>query len=599
MNARTWGALLLAACAPLAAAPQAVIAGRILDAATRRPIPATITIRTSDGAIVTEGAGLKTGFRCAGTFEKPVPPGEAVVTVNRGFDYAGVERKASPGPGERAELVFLLRRRTPLRRLGWYAGDNHAHMIHGERTLAVDFDSVALAGRAEGLDYMSVAQHWPVPHATPAVLTEACRRVSTPDFPLFWNMEMPKNFWRGDVSHSMGHGWTLGVRDTGAGGGNLIEELDALNAWDYESGKTPAPNFESHALIHAAGGLAAYTHPTTSWRGKWGGQGGFPVEEDKFISNLAQELPYDTVTGPTYDTLDVITSSARDTRPQQLWFMLLNHGYRIPGTASSDCTFDRPGGAVPGQARTYTRIEGGFSRDRIAAAMKAGRNIATSGPLILLEIGPHQIGDVVPVRGPRRFELRVRAWAAGTAGARLAKVEVIRNGEIVRAFAVEGGRTIFEMRFPITEKGTAWYVARAWGAAEGEAALTNPIYFEGPDYRPPQPARARVIAAIIDAATGAPLDGRCTIVTMQGGTPRTLRTEDFRSGRLALEVPGTARLTVQAPGYAPETKSIFMDSPELLDMALNMRAEQILNWETYEKIRSLLGEIKLDFRLRH
>jgi len=48
-------------------------------------------------------------------------------------------------------------------------------------------------------------------------------------------------------------------------------------------------------------------------------------------------------------------------RPLELWALLLNHGYRLAATASSDACFDRPGGGVPGSARTYTYLPNGFS----------------------------------------------------------------------------------------------------------------------------------------------------------------------------------------------------------------------------------------------
>ena len=47
-------------------------------------------------------------------------------------------------------------------------------------------------------------------------------------------------------------------------------------------------------------------HPARWWRGKWGGQGIYPVEENKFVSNMAAELPFDTVCGPTYDAIDIL-----------------------------------------------------------------------------------------------------------------------------------------------------------------------------------------------------------------------------------------------------------------------------------------------------
>ena len=73
-------------------------------------------------------------------------------------------------------------------------GDSHVHMIHGEKTIAIDFPYAALSARAEGLDYMALAQQWNLPRVTPEDLDTACRRVSTPDFLLTWNLEAPKNF---------------------------------------------------------------------------------------------------------------------------------------------------------------------------------------------------------------------------------------------------------------------------------------------------------------------------------------------------------------------------------------------------------------------
>ena len=47
------------------------------------------------------------------------------------------------------EVKFSLERVVDLRKHGWFAGDSHVHMVHGENTLPVDFDDVALTARAE------------------------------------------------------------------------------------------------------------------------------------------------------------------------------------------------------------------------------------------------------------------------------------------------------------------------------------------------------------------------------------------------------------------------------------------------------------------
>ncbi len=174
---------------------------------------------------------------------------------------------------------------------------------------------------------------------------------------------------------------------------------------DYESEKPSVPNFEIRALIHSLGGISTCSHPARWWQGKWGGQGIYPVEEAKFISNMAAELPFDTVCGPTYDAIDILMPPQEVKANQEalkLWFLLLNHGYHIAASASSDATFDRPGGGVPGKVRMYTHLDGDVEMPRVAAAIQAGRSFVTSAPLLVLEISGRGSDSVVTLPVPRR-----------------------------------------------------------------------------------------------------------------------------------------------------------------------------------------------------
>lgn len=569
-------ALLLA---PALLMADATLRGRVIDADTGRPIACTVAVRTSDGKVLSDHPSFRGGFRVEGEFRKAVPAGRLQVVVSRGFDYAPVEQTVEARDGETVELNATLRRQTPLRRLGWVTGDSHVHMAHGERTIEVDFPFAALSGRAEGLDYLALAQHWYVPNPTPETLADACLFSSTADFLLTWNLEAPKNYWKGDAGKCVGHGWTVGMRGRTADGRDAIAELLSLSAWDYESDKPSVPNFEIQALIHSLGGIVSYTHPHRWWTGKWGGQGIYPVEENKFVSNLAAELPFDTVAGPTYDTLDIlmrINEREVNRKGLALWFMLLNHGYRIAATASSDATFDNPGGAVPGAVRNYTRIDGAATIDRIAAAMKAGRNFVTSGPLILFRAGRHDVGDVV--KAPAKLAGEIDAWPAGS------KIELIRNGEVVRRF--DTGHA----RFEIDERETAWYVARAVGSSDTEVAITNPIYFESSSYRAPQPATAHVRAAI-----AGPASGTIEVLEYVGRDPVVRKSVPFTNGAVELDAPATARLRVRAAGYQPQTKSIYMDTPELLSTTLSLRSETLGDWATFDRIRVMLANVRMSF----
>ena len=135
------------------------------------------------------------------------------------------------------------------------------------------------------------------------------------------------------------------MRARTASGRDAIADLLEMNALDYQSEKPTVPNFESHALIHSLGGIVAYSHPCRWWRGKWGGQGHYPVEQNKFISNMAPELPFDTICGPTYDAIDIMmqpNERIANEAALKLWFLLLDHGYHIAASGSSDATFDNP-----------------------------------------------------------------------------------------------------------------------------------------------------------------------------------------------------------------------------------------------------------------
>jgi hypothetical protein len=579
---------------------EAILHGRVIDPETERPVPCTLSIRGADGKIVVDHPSFHGGIRSPGDFTIRLAPGRVTITVSRGFDYSAREQEIELRDGETREVEFRLHRRTPLRALGWYAGDNHDHMIHGERTIEVDFDYVALAARAEGLDYLSVTNFWNSPDVSPEAMDRACTRASVSDFLLMWNLEAPKNYWKGDVSHCAGHGWTLGMGGRTADGRNGIQEVLAMSAWDYESEKASFPNFEIQALIHELGGIVSYTHPHRWWWGKWGARGIYPAEEKKRISNMAQELPFDTVIGPTYDTIDIMMQpEERETARQalELWFLLLNHGYRIAASASSDTTFDNPGGAVPGKVRVYTRVEGRLSPEALARAMKSGRSFVTTGPLLLLEIGGSGPGDVVKADAGRKLAVKLSAWASGGPGSRLRRVELIRNGVVRRAWEPVNGEGELKVEEEIAEGETAWYIARCFGQEDTQVATTNPVYFEAADYRTPAVAAARVSGSVTNAS-GQPLEGTMEIIRMDG--LKAVKTGEFpiTAGKFQATVPATARLRATAQGFTPDLKSIFMDYPPLLDGMLNMTPAQLSDWKTFEGIQSALGSVRIDFRLQ-
>lgn len=573
---------------------------KVYDSATGRTVPCSVALWTADSTLITGNPGYQHGFRSSGAVHSEFQKGRIRLVVTRGFDYYSEERELVLVPGKTTICIVRLRRVSPLRAKGWVCGDNHVHMRHGQGPINADFSFLALTARAEALDYMSVAQAWNVATVTPAILSRDCAAVSADDCTLHWNMEAPKNYWKGDVSHCMGHGWILGVGDHGPNGSNPIDELFAMSAGDYQKEKAPTPNFESHAYIHAAGGIVAYTHPCRIWRGTWGGKNGFPVQEEKFVSNMAQELPFDTVAGPTYDCIDVMMTTQEhlvNELGQQLWFMLLNQGYRIPATASTDASFDSPGHANPGAVRVYTQIEGSPTISKVAASMNRGRNFVTSGPMLEFTIGESRVGDVIPAANGEKHLGRVQAWASGIGGEHLTRIEVVRNGQPFQDYAVPAGTKHHEITFEVEEPSTAWYVVRCFGSNQDQVAISNPIYFQDSTYRAPDPAVADVELKLVKAGSGEPLRGTYEIVQMIGREPKLLRTGTIEDGKASLSVPATSRIRVQVPGYASQMKSIFADTPELLSLTTELQLAELLDWQTYEAIRRILKQVRFTYEM--
>ncbi len=99
---------------------------------------------------------------------------------------------------------------------------------------------MSLAARAKGsttCGHQSLEQ----PGCEPRGDGPRVRTGDAPDFLLMWNLEAPKNYWKGDSSHCVGHGWTAGDARPAADGRDAIQELLAMSAWDYESEKESFP----------------------------------------------------------------------------------------------------------------------------------------------------------------------------------------------------------------------------------------------------------------------------------------------------------------------------------------------------------------------
>lgn len=585
----------------LFAADTVLLGGTVTDAATGAPAACTVSITDSAGVCVIETEAFKDGFRCDGTFEKRLPAGRTRLRVTRGFETRMESLVLDLAPGATTNVAIALTRAVDLRSRGWIAGDSHAHMIHGERTIPTDFAFVGLTARAEDLRYLSLAHAWQLDDPTPERLDAALAPHATPACALTWNIEAPKNYYTGDAGRCLGHCWTLGLRGRTANGADVIPLLQRASAADYESAKPTFANFESHALVRAQGGSIFYTHPLRWWTGPWGGQGGYPKQEKMRVSNMAVELPLDTLLGPTYDGLDVFTSggeAAANDQAFRLWVLLLNHGYRVAATASSDACFDRPGGAVPGSARTYTYLgTEPFSLAAVARATTAGRTFATTGPLLLADLDGAPPGSAVTADGQKRT-LRIEVWPSGKDSMGLRQIEILRNGHPFHTESFKAPQPAWQTNLVLRETASAWYCVRATGGPQGGRAVSGAFFFDPVPHRPPPPAECSIHATIIDAANGRPLEATLTEVLDIASAPRDGASHRVIGGQSVFKIPGTVRLRAEAPGYAPLTLSPVYGCPALVEAITRLEDKDLLDWQTFERTRALLATIELAFTLK-
>jgi hypothetical protein len=314
---------------------------------------------------------------------------------------------------------------------------------------------------------------------------------------------------------------------------------------------------------------------------------------------MAVELPLDTLLGPTYDGLDIITGPGEfeaNAKAFEIWSLLLNHGYRIAATGSSDSCFDRPGGGVPGTPRTYTFVPDEFSLAKAAKAIAAGRTFVTTGPLLIATIDKNPPGSSFSA-GPKPRVLSVGAWASGRDSGALKRIEVLRNGRIWREFTLDGKPGSIQTNLDLLEQETSWYCVRVFGP-ERQTAVSGAFYFADKSYRRPQPVRAQVRAQVLDAETGVRVPAVLTEVTLSGTVARKGRRHRLQSGEARVNVPGTARLRAEARGYAPMTLSPFLDGPDLVKTVTTFGEQDLSNWQSFDQLKEQLDNVDLVFRLQ-
>lgn len=451
--------------------PAMVVHLRINDAATQQPTPVRIRIvdavdtpyfplsRSPDfplGRNEAVGGVLRRGaerwFYCDGTCEIRLPTGVPLeIEVAKGPEYRPLCETVVLGTGQMA-LRFQLERWSNRRAEGWVCGDTRVHFL--------DLATAWLEAAAEDLDFVELLA---LETRVPSI--DGHMYATVPNL-LAFSGQQPAFSREGrhvtvnstNVHPALG---TLSLLNTHrvvyplTFGGDDDTDDWALADWCDQ--------------CHRKNGLVIWSHPFKPDRALQGGG----------------EALIDALLGKV-DALEA-DGLERGVPLLPSWYRLLNVGVRLPIVGCSGKDSNR---VAVGQVRTWAWLGPNVAPSYSAwiEALRAGRTVASNGPLLQL-----RVADQAPGARLQFAETSVRLPVVAEAVSVLPfeRLDLVVNGEVVGQAGPSqppsGGiyRAHLDVELPLTQ--TSWIAARCWDSHPHEGtgrvafAHSSPIWVQVAD----------------------------------------------------------------------------------------------------------------------
>jgi hypothetical protein len=425
---------LAAAGGPAAAegtlAEMGAIRLRVREKGRDPPLPARIHLRDPRGEPV-RAPGLPffhDHFSCEGDVRIELAAGGYDYTVARGPEYREASGRVEVAAGSTAEVEVELERWIDLSARGWWSGVTHVHR---------PIEHVVLLMRSEDL------------HAC-TVLTQ-------------WNQQ---NSWRERplpadlvVAPEPGRAYHLLASEDERGGGallyhNLIKPLTLAG----DRREFPSPLLHFTEALAQPGTRVEVEKPFWWDMPAWVATGKIHVIglannhmcRGRMLENEAWGRPRDAVRLPAPRGNGFYT--------QELYYRLLDCGFRIPPTAGS------ASGVLPnpvGYNRVHVQIAGEFSYQAWWEGLAAGRSFVSNGPMLLVEANGKPPGEVFRAHGGAAVEVSLDVRVAGNDP--LEAVEVVRDGQVVERLTPGDARErLLPVPLPpLRFERSGWFLVRA------------------------------------------------------------------------------------------------------------------------------------------
>ncbi|MBS1828626.1 MAG: CehA/McbA family metallohydrolase [Acidobacteria bacterium] len=422
------------------------------------PVPVRLYVKASDGkAYAPQGVPVyyyqldpgvvREGFfLTSGEDEFVAPAGRLRLSALKGVEYKIAESTVDVPANDVAVVTVRLERWTNWAVRGWYTGENHFHANYNGSYYLKQKDALQWL-EAEDLNTanMIVANSEGAFVHDKEFFRGAVDPVSKPAYVLYWSQEYRN-------SSPLGHMAFLNLKRQVPP--SFTSVIGSRSSFDYPL------NTMAALAAKQQGGVVSYVHPITQ-----------PIGDPFDTSLGAKEAPLTAALG-AMDAIDILPYGPR---AYEMWYRLLNAGFRIaPGAGTDVFTNWRGINSVPGGARQYVELSGPMEWNRWLARYKEGRAFVTNAPLLKFEVNGKPMGSVIDVAKGQPYTARITAEVSSRVPVDL--LEVVQNGQVIASTA--GTRIEKEVQV----EASSWLAVRVSGPAARGVPYAIPRAHSAPVY---------------------------------------------------------------------------------------------------------------------
>lgn len=420
---------------------------RLLDADTGAPVAGIVRIHRDgqDQPLVPPGLfnrlrGLERETTAAGWYVVPaagaeitLPRGKVRVEAVAGLETGIVRREINLG--DEAEITLKLPYLFRPEKEQLYAGNTHLHLMKLNRTDSDEY--LRQIPAADGLKVMFIS-HLKRVKDDDFYITNEYPIGALPQFEmtgvLFNNGEEHRHNFEA-YGQGYGHVMLLNIA-------KLIEPA-SIGPGLTGTGFDDLPLSQGIAEARRQGGTVIWCHNTNG--------------HEDVVNALAGRL----------DALNVFDGSRTGDFGEN-YYKYLNIGLRMPISTGTDWF-------IYDFSRVYAQVTGKLTIKSWLEAVKAGRCVATNGPLLSLTVDGHPMGDTLKLDKPKA----VRIEATGIGRHDFQRLQLVQNGKVIHEQAAEkkdgGYQARLSRTVPLDSPG--WFAVRIDSTTRNE--FDKPLYAHG------------------------------------------------------------------------------------------------------------------------